>query len=87
MALRALAAHLGAEWVELDRDDPARALVDFAEQRQIVLGASRRGRWEELTKGSVVRRVIRFASDSDVDVHVIARRVPPRSAGEPDARA
>jgi two-component system, OmpR family, sensor histidine kinase KdpD len=76
-ALRALAADLGAEWHEINRDDPARALVDFAEERQvtqIVLGASRRSRWEELTKGSVVQRVLRFAGDSDVDVHVIARR-------------
>jgi two-component system, OmpR family, sensor histidine kinase KdpD len=75
--LRHLAADLGAEWHELNRDDPARALVDFAEERQvtqIVIGASRRSRWEELTKGSVVRRLIRFANDSDVDVHVIARR-------------
>jgi two-component system, OmpR family, sensor histidine kinase KdpD len=75
--LKRLADDLGAQWHEVNSDDPARALVDFAEQHQvtqIVLGASRRSRWEELTKGSVVRRVIRFASDSDVDVHVIARR-------------
>ena len=38
------------------------------------LGSSRRSRWEEMTKGSVVQRVLRFASDSGVDVHVIARR-------------
>ncbi len=75
--LEQLAGDLGAEWHEINRDDPARGLVDFAEQHQvtqIVLGASRRSRWAELTKGSVIRRVIRFASDSDVDVHVIARR-------------
>jgi two-component system sensor histidine kinase KdpD len=52
-------------------------LVDFAREHQvtqIVLGSSRRSRWEELTKGSVVQRVLRFAADCDVDVHVIARR-------------
>jgi hypothetical protein len=27
-----------------------------------------------MTKGSVVQRVLRFASDSGVDVHVIANR-------------
>ncbi len=76
-SLRKLADDLGAEWHELNRDDPARALVDFANEHQvtqIVLGSSRRSRWEELTRGSVVQRVIRFAADCDVDVHVIARR-------------
>ncbi len=75
--LRKLADDLGAEWHEFNRDDPARALVDFANEHQvtqIVLGSSRRSRWEELTRGSVVQRVIRFAADCDVDVHVIARR-------------
>jgi len=75
--LKRLADDLGAEWHEINRDDPARALVEFAEEHQvtqIVIGATRRSRWEELTRGSVVRRVIRFANDSDVDVHVIARR-------------
>jgi len=85
--LHKLADDLGAEWHQINRDDPARALVDFAEEHQvtqIVLGASRRSRWEEWTKGSVVSRVIRFASDSDVDVHVIARRSAPPPSG-PDA--
>ena len=75
--LHKLADDLGAEWHVLTRDDPARALVDFAREHQvtqIVLGSSRRSRWEELTKGSVVQRVLRFAADCDVDVHVIARR-------------
>ena len=69
----------------INRDDPARALVDFASEHQvtqIVLGSSRRSRWEEMTKGSVVQRVLRFAADSGVDVHVIARRdddAPPGS--------
>ncbi len=75
--LHKLADDLGAEWHVLNRDEPARALVDFARDHQvtqIVLGSSRRSRWEELTKGSVVQRVLRFAADCDVDVHVIARR-------------
>ena len=76
-ALHRLADDLGAHWHEITRDDPARALVDFASEHQvtqIVIGSSRRSRWEEMTKGSVVQRVLRFASDSGVDVHVIARR-------------
>ena len=76
-ALHHLADDLGAHWHEITRDDPARALVDFAGEHQvtqIVLGSSRRSRWEEMTKGSVVQRVLRFASESGVDVHVIGRR-------------
>jgi two-component system, OmpR family, sensor histidine kinase KdpD len=75
--LHKLADDLGAEWHVLNQEEPARALVDFAREHQvtqIVLGSSRRSRWEELTKGSVVQRVLRFAGDCDVDVHVIARR-------------
>ncbi len=84
VALRKLADDLGAQWHEITRDDPARALVDFAAEHQvtqIVLGSSRRSRWEEMTKGSVVQRVLRFASDSGVDVHIIARRDAQSEAG------
>ncbi len=75
--LRALARDLDADWSELAGDDAARALMDYAianQITQIVLGSSRRSRLEELTRGSIVSKVIRLASDVDVDVHVIARR-------------
>ncbi len=77
--LRELAGALGARWIEIPGDEPARALMDYAVSHQItqvVLGSSRRSRWEELTRGSIVSKVIRLASDIDVDVHVIARREP-----------
>ena len=84
--LHKLADDLGAQWHVLNSEEPARALVDFAREHQvtqIVLGSSRRSRWEELTKGSVVQRVLRFAADCDVDVHVIARRdVEPTEVSE-----
>jgi K+-sensing histidine kinase KdpD len=51
--------------------------VQFAKDNQItqiVLGASRRSRWEQVTsRASVVQRVLRFARQAGVDVHVIAR--------------
>ena len=78
-ALRKLTEDVGGDWFEIKADEPAKALVDFAMERQItqiVLGASRRSRWEELTKGSIVSKVIRLASVLDVDVHVIAQRDP-----------
>jgi K+-sensing histidine kinase KdpD len=68
---------LGARSNEITADDPASALVQFAKYNQItqiVRGASRRSRWEKVTsRASVVQRVLRFARQADVDVHVIAR--------------
>jgi two-component system sensor histidine kinase KdpD len=75
--LRRLAEDLGGDWIEIDGDDLAKTLIDYAASHQItqvVLGSSRRSRFEELTRGSIVSKVIRLASVSDVDVHVIARR-------------
>jgi two-component system sensor histidine kinase KdpD len=82
-ALRQLTEDVGGDWFELKADEPAKAITKFAMEHQItqiVLGASRRSRWEELTRGSIVARVIRLASTLDVDVHVIARRELPRRA-------
>ncbi|MBO0691806.1 MAG: sensor histidine kinase KdpD [Acidimicrobiaceae bacterium] len=77
--LRVLTADLGARWHELPHDDPARAVIDFAQDHQItqiIIGSSRRSRWQEMTGGgSIVRRVIRQAGAVGIDVHVIARRV------------
>jgi len=82
-ALKQLTTDLGGQWHELRADDPVQAMLDFARSQQttqIVLGSSRRSRWEELTKGNVLRRIIREASDADVDVHIIARRAPAQLA-------
>ena len=76
-AIKHLAEDLGASWHEITADDPAPALVQFAKDNQItqiVLGASQRSRWEQVTsRASVVQRVLRFARQAGVDVHVIAR--------------
>jgi two-component system sensor histidine kinase KdpD len=86
--LHKLAIDLGASWDEVQADDPAHALIEYARKHQItqiVLGSSRRSRWDELTRGSVVKRILREAADADTDVHVIARRdvrhEPPESDG------
>jgi two-component system, OmpR family, sensor histidine kinase KdpD len=86
-ALRRLTADVGGRWIEIKADEPAKALTDFAMEHQItqiVLGASRRSRWEEFMKGSIVAKVIRLASTLDVDVHVIAARQVQRK-GEAEA--
>ncbi len=52
-------------------------MVDVATEHQItqiVVGATRRTRWEELRRGSVVAKILRFAAEKGIDVHVIARR-------------
>jgi two-component system sensor histidine kinase KdpD len=75
--LRVLAENIGARWHEVADDDRARAIVEFARQHQItqiVIGASKRGRWRHLAQGgSSVTRIIKAAGDTGIDVHVIAR--------------
>jgi two-component system sensor histidine kinase KdpD len=75
--LRSLAGAVGGRWHELDSDDPSAALVDFARENQVtqlVIGSSRRSRWQQLRGGgSTVRRLSKSASDAGIDVHVIAR--------------
>jgi two-component system, OmpR family, sensor histidine kinase KdpD len=75
-ALRALAADLGARWHEIEDDDPARALVSFARDReatQIMLGSHQRGWWHIADGGPIARRVIHEAGAIGIDVHLIAR--------------
>ncbi len=88
--LHKLAIDLGAQWDELQADDPAQALMEYARRHQItqiVLGSTRRSRWEELTKGSVAKRILRAAADVDTDVHVIARRDVRHESSDPDGIA
>ena len=55
-------------------EDAGEALVETARSlnaTQIVMGASRRSRWQRLTRGSVIGKVIR-ESGVGIDVHVIS---------------
>jgi two-component system, OmpR family, sensor histidine kinase KdpD len=85
-----LLAELGGDYHEVVAGDAAGGLVEFARSEhatQLVLGASHRSRWHELTRGSVISSVIRKAGD--VDVHVIAtgREEAPPEALPPRRRA
>jgi two-component system sensor histidine kinase KdpD len=77
-SLRQLASDVGAHWTEVQSDDPAGALIEYAKREQItqiVLGSSQRSRWQELMGGgSIVRKVSRLANSAGIDVHIIARR-------------
>jgi len=75
--LRELTADVGARWLELQDDDPARAIAGFAREHhitQIVIGSSQRSRWRQLASGgSNVARVLKEAGAVGIDVHVIAK--------------
>ena len=52
--LRQLATDVGAHWNEIQAEDPAQALFEFAQAHQItqiVVGSSARSRWQELKSG------------------------------------
>jgi two-component system sensor histidine kinase KdpD len=78
--LRQLAADLGARWHEIQDDDPAQAVVDFARQHQvtqIVIGSVQRSWWHITDAGPIVRKVIHEASACGIDVLIVARREEP----------
>jgi len=71
---RHLLTDLGGEYHEVIASDIAGALAEIARVQnctQLVLGASRRSRWAELTRGSVINRVIRLSGP--IDLHVISQ--------------
>lgn len=88
---RRLLEELGGRYTELTGIDVATSLLKFARSegaRQLVLGASRRSRPEELRHGSVINKAIRGAGP--IEVHVIPRpsgerpSAPVRRAPRPD---
>jgi two-component system, OmpR family, sensor histidine kinase KdpD len=70
---RELAESMGGSWHQVVGDDVATAILDFARVEnatQIVLGASRRGRWEAFLAGEGIgARVTRLSGT--VDVHLV----------------
>jgi two-component system sensor histidine kinase KdpD len=85
---RGILEELGGRYAEATGDDIADALVRFARAEnatQVILGASRRSRWAELTKGSVINRVISQAGP--IDVHVISSEPPTRERRAGDQSA
>jgi two-component system sensor histidine kinase KdpD len=71
---RALVAELGGTYHEVAGADVGEALLDAARSlnaTQLVMGATRRSRWQRLTRGSVIGRVIR-ESGAAIDIHVIS---------------
>jgi two-component system sensor histidine kinase KdpD len=74
--LRQLTADLGARWHEVQDDDPARAIIDFARQHQvtqIVIGSMQRNWWHITDGGPILRTVIHEAGASGIDVLIVGR--------------
>ena len=83
-AHRQLLEEVGGEYHEIAGSDIATALLDFARAEnatQLILGSSRQNRWHELTRGSVINRVIRMSGP--IDVHVISHEPSPVEAALP----
>ncbi|TQM62733.1 sensor histidine kinase [Humibacillus xanthopallidus] len=91
--LRRLARDLGAEFHEVSGHDVAEAILDHARgvnATQVVVGVSRRGRFQQLLRPSIASEVA--DSSGDIDVHLVShegsrvRRRGPRSGGLPARR-
>jgi two-component system sensor histidine kinase KdpD len=81
---RQLLEELGGTYREVVGDDIAETLVAVARSEritQIVVGASRRSRRQEITRGSVVNDLLRLARD--LDVHVISAPDPTSGGAAP----
>jgi two-component system, OmpR family, sensor histidine kinase KdpD len=86
-AQRKLVAELGGVVHDVVGHDAADALVAFARSEkatQLVLGATRRSRFQELWHGSFVARVTRMADD--IDIHVIHDEGSGSDGGSPPRR-
>ncbi len=71
---RELVGELGGSYHEVVGGDVGEALLDAARSlnvTQLVMGATRRSRWQRLTRGSVIGKVIR-ESGVPIDIHVIS---------------
>ena len=77
---RWLLGDLGGQYREVSGGDVAAALIDVARAEnatQVVLGATRRSRWQELIQGSVANRGPAARRGDRRPRHLGARRAPP----------
>lgn len=75
-----LARELGATVLAERDENVARRLVQVAREvkaTQIILGESRRSRWEEFLRGSVIQRILRETGDADVLIVAVGSREKP----------
>lgn len=71
----------GGEFLRVNGHNPDKAIASVARDyriTQIVLGASKRSRWELLLKGSLIEKLMRQLKN--IDLHIIASEPPPHHA-------
>jgi two-component system sensor histidine kinase KdpD len=71
--IRRIARDVGAEFQEVSGNDVATAILDYARgvnATQIVVGVSRRSRWQQLLRPSIASDVA--AGSRDIDVHLVS---------------
>jgi two-component system, OmpR family, sensor histidine kinase KdpD len=76
----AMARELGAEVFRVEGSDPAAALIDFARANgvaHLVIGRSSEPWWRRATGRSVMLRMVRMASDLDLHILALERKVAP----------
>jgi two-component system sensor histidine kinase KdpD len=74
-----MAEELGAEIHVVAGSDVVEEIVRFAAEKQItqvVLGAGRPSRWEEVRRGSLVDRLLRRTDSLDILIVSEQRKVP-----------
>jgi two-component system sensor histidine kinase KdpD len=80
-SIRDLTSKLGGSFEVARADSVVDGVLGYAYRQhvtQLVVGEPLRSRWQELTRGSFVNRLVRAASQ--IDVHVIARKERPTTA-------
>lgn len=71
----------GGEFLRVNGHNPDKAIASVARDyriTQIVLGASKRSRWELLLKGSLIEKLMRQLKN--IDLHIIASEPPPHQS-------
>ena len=67
--LTKLAESLGGEVIDIQAEKPAAGLIDYVNKHNttiMVLGQSARSRIEEITKGSIINRIMRETKNIDI---------------------
>jgi two-component system, OmpR family, sensor histidine kinase KdpD len=75
-----LCRDFGGEFLQIKSTDTIGTIIDVAKQQrvtQVVLGETRRSRWENFIKGSIVQKLV--GSLLDVDIHIIANERSPQN--------
>src|SRR5450631_2241596 len=83
-AQRKLTAELGGTFHSVTGEDVAHAILDFARgvnATQIVLGVSRRGRFQSVLSPGVGETVV--AGSGDIDVHLVSHAYAGKGLGKP----